>query len=130
MPGWANTPGRSGRETLPSDWDRRVANTLAKEPYCQWGSIPDDKAPYGLCQRRSQEVDHYGDRDDHSKLRGLCTRHHAIRSGRQGAMGLARARKARDARVAAKRAERDRHPGLIEPPADHPSRLNQPPARA
>jgi hypothetical protein len=77
------------RTDLPPDWDMYIRPAiLQRDPFCLWGSIPDDRAGSDyVCGERSAEVDHIGDHDNHEpyNLRGLCAPHHATRTGRQGA---------------------------------------------
>lgn len=72
---------------LPPGWGAIRASVLVRDPVCRWGTLPEDMAEPGMCRERSVDADHIGDPSDHrlEKLRGLCTRHHAIRTGRQGA---------------------------------------------
>jgi hypothetical protein len=101
-------PGNNGRRStpLPPAWDAIRAAVLARDPFCRWGSLPSDMATPGLCAERSVEADHTGAPDDHSltSLRGLCRRHHATRTGRQGA-------EARAAVMPTRRRPTERHPG-------------------
>ena len=73
--------------SLPRGWDGIRAGILARDPRCRYGAIPEDMYELGRCQEPSTEVDHIGDPDDHRPhmLRRICTRHHAMRTGRQGA---------------------------------------------
>src|SRR6516165_10884777 len=77
------------REPLPPNWGQIRAAVLARDPICKWGSLASDMAEPGPCQKRSTDADHIGDINDHrlEALRGLCTNHHATRTGRQGAAG-------------------------------------------
>lgn len=110
--GWDNRPS-TRRETLPPDWEKRRKAQLKRDgKRCQWGSLEEDRAVYGMCDRLAREVDHCGDSQDHDNLRSLCTPHHAKRSARQGAAKSAEVRKAR---VAARKTSSDRHPGLLAP---------------
>ncbi len=79
------------RAPLPPDWGQIRAFVLVRDPQCQWGSLEEDQAEPGRCPNRSTDADHIGEPWDHrvEALRGLCTNHHATRSGRQGAAGKA-----------------------------------------
>jgi hypothetical protein len=84
-----SNPSTGSRRTvpLPRGWEAIRATVLARDPVCRWGTLPEDMAEPGMCQARSTDADHTGDPSDHrlEMLRGLCPRHHAIRTGRQGA---------------------------------------------
>jgi len=60
-------------------------------------------------QRRSVEVDHHRAGDDHgdANLRGVCTWCHRNKSGREGGVASAKARKAK------RRRPPEQHPGLL-----------------
>jgi 5-methylcytosine-specific restriction endonuclease McrA len=92
---------------LPSDWDKYIRPVvLERDQFCLWGSLRSDRvSPDYVCGEFSTEVDHIGAVDDHTwtNLRGLCSEHHATRTGRQGA--------------AARHALR---PQRIRPPERHP----------
>lgn len=124
---WETHPSRR-RQTLPPDWPARCKHQLKHDNYrCQWGSIAEDKAPYGMCGRKAREVDHYGEGDEHDKLRSLCVVHHQLRSARQGAKASG---EARTARAAARFRKPDRHPGLLTPAellAKHQAQASPPP---
>jgi len=79
----------SSRRTvsLPNGWDGIRPVILARDPSCRYGAIPDDMYELGQCREPSTEVDHMGDPDDHrpEMLRGICHRHHLIRTARQAA---------------------------------------------
>lgn len=91
---------------LPSNWGVIRASVLARDPICRWGSLPEDMAEPGRCPNRSTDADHIGDQNDHSlvALRGLCTNHHATRTGRQGAAGKAAVMRTR-------KRPKEQHPG-------------------
>jgi 5-methylcytosine-specific restriction enzyme A len=74
---------------LPPNWGVIRAAVIARDPVCRWGSLDSDMAEPGRCPDRSTDADHIGDPNDHSLevLRGLCQRHHQVRTGRQGAAG-------------------------------------------
>lgn len=111
----ARTAERSGRymytgrrtSPLPPGWGSIRAQVLQRDPICRWGSLPEDHADPGLCMERSTDADHTGSPTNHdlSALRGLCTRHHAIRTGRQGAAGKAQ-------RAFSRKRPPDEHPGF------------------
>jgi hypothetical protein len=92
---------------LPSGWDGLRGPILARDPSCRYGSIPEDMYEPGRCQAPSTEVDHIGDPDDHrhEMLRGLCTRHHNIRTSRQAAL-------ARNATRVTRKRPPESHPGF------------------
>lgn len=124
---WETHPSQR-KATLPPGWDGIQKRIIRRDKRCQWGSLPSDRAAYGQCLRKPNQADHKDLADDHrdSNLRALCAHHHAIRSGRQGAQALASIRIEQKKRVAVKRESRNRHPGLIEPPPDHPSQMYRP----
>ena len=99
----------SSRRTfrLPPNWGQIRAFVLQRDPICRWGSIEEDMANPGLCPNRSTDADHIGDPNDHSPgaLRGLCTNHHATRTGRQGAAGKAAVMRTR-------KRPKEQHPGF------------------
>jgi hypothetical protein len=92
---------------LPPNWGAIRAFVITRDPQCTWGSIREDMAEPGRCLNRSTDADHTGDPNDHSPeaLRGLCTNHHATRTGRQGAAGKAAVMRTR-------KRPRDKHPGF------------------
>ena len=91
---------------LPRNWGQIRLFVLQRDPQCRWGSLPEDMANPGLCLNRSTDADHTGDPNDHrpESLRGLCTNHHATRTGRQGAAGKAAVMRTR-------KRPKERHPG-------------------
>jgi len=92
--------GSTRRSTLSRDWPVRRRRVLRRDPLCV------------LCEQRpSTEVDHIGDRHDHSEanLRGLCTPCHQGRSGRQGGQAGGQARAAR---AASRFRPVEPHPGM------------------
>lgn len=102
---WGQHPS-SRRSTLPPDWPKirqRVLNRDRRQ--CQI------RGPH--CVRTATEVDHVGDRHDHSleQLRSACTPCHTARSAQQGATASGTARRAR---VAARRRPQERHPGVLD----------------
>jgi 5-methylcytosine-specific restriction enzyme A len=94
---------------LPADWDKFIRPAiLQRDPFCLWGSLRDDRAGIDyVCGERSQEVDHIGDPANHEpyNLRGLCSSHHATRTGRQGAAAMLALRPQRNRPP-------DKHPGF------------------
>lgn len=102
-----NSDRRAG---LPGNWTAIRRRVLARDRWCQWGSLDTDRAPYGRCPNRSSDADHKGRSDDHSdeNLRGLCRGHHASRSSSQGGSASGAARRSR-ASLRARPAEA--HPG-------------------
>jgi hypothetical protein len=85
------------RVPLPPNWPAIRIFILHRDPICTWGSLAEDQAEPGRCPNRSTDADHIGDINDHrpQALRGLCTNHHATRTGRQGAAGAARVARSR-----------------------------------
>jgi 5-methylcytosine-specific restriction protein A len=82
------------RSELPADWARIRRRVLKRD--------------FGLCVMcggPANQVDHIGDRDNHSddNLRSLCTPHHQSRTSAQGVA-------VRQARVKAKFRPQERHP--------------------
>lgn len=109
-------PGRWRTSPLPADWPELRADILARDPICMWGFIPSDgptiyrivlQTGQHVCVERSTEVDHIGASDDHrpTSLRGLCSPHHATRTGRQGA-------EARNKLPNLRLRPKERHPGF------------------
>jgi 5-methylcytosine-specific restriction enzyme A len=102
--------GRWRTSDLPQDRAYLVVRNyvLRRDPFCRWGSLPDDRAGTDYrCPAPSDEVDHIGDPRNHdpSNLRGLCSEHHATRTGRQGAA-------ARHALTPRRNRPTERHPGF------------------
>ena len=91
---------------LPPNWGQIRAVVLQRDPICRWGSIESDMANPGLCPNRSTDADHIGNPNDHrpEALRGLCTNHHATRTGRQGSAGKAAVMRTR-------KRPKEQHPG-------------------
>lgn len=108
MPNWQNS---NRRQRLPSDWRDRRQKRLELDDYkCRWFEHGQ------LCGRPATEVDHIkAMTDDHriEALQSLCTYHHAIKSGREGAK--ARAAKYRAAISKSKKKFRrdEPHPGAL-----------------
>jgi 5-methylcytosine-specific restriction enzyme A len=92
---------------LPADWESLRIFVLGRDPICRWGMLSSDMAEPNSCQELSKEVDHIGEPWDHRPiaLRGLCQRHHATRTGRQGAAG-------KTAIMLTRRRPKDPHPGF------------------
>ena len=101
------TPSRR-RSPLPRGWARIRRAVIERDQVCQW---PNDGTPHG----GRLEVDHIGGHDNHDddNLRALCARHHATRTGRQGA---ARS----NARQRTRRRPEDQHPGTARKTGDRP----------
>jgi hypothetical protein len=101
MNSWRTAP-------LPRNWPNIRGKVLKRDPYCQWGLLPDDGAPYLSCAERSIQVDHMGGPDDHrpEMLRGICVVHHQERTARQGVVARARLREIRGTR----RRPKTKHP--------------------
>jgi hypothetical protein len=87
---WRSSP-------LPPGWDGIVKHVLRRDPWCMWGSAPDDGAKFPCCDLPSAEVDHFGAPNDHrlEVLRGLCRNHHAEKSLKQRVSAAAEIRHAR-----------------------------------
>lgn len=67
--------GKRGRD-LPANW-----SALVKDCKEAAGGRCEKIMPSGRrCPRPGSEADHYGDKDDHTKLRWLCTDHHLERT--------------------------------------------------
>lgn len=100
MPDWR---GSTRKATLPPDWPQRQLLVLERDRHKYQHIRTDTGAP---CGRFANEVDHIGDRDDHSygNLQALCHWHHLRKSGRPG--GLAAQAKAATKPVF-------RHPGVL-----------------
>jgi hypothetical protein len=95
------------KEPLPPNWGQIRAFIITRDPQCTWGSLQEDMSEHGRCPNRSTDVDHTGEPWDHSPqaLRGLCQRHHQVRTGRQGAAGKAAVMRTR-------KRPQERHPGF------------------
>ena len=107
--------GSTRRSRLPPNWRKLRLRVMRRDQNaCQWvvnlrtGETHDAPAT---------EVDHIVPGDDHSmsNLQALCSKHHAQKSGTEGARAAANGRAIRKAQLE-KRAEV--HPGLIRPPRD------------
>src|SRR5690606_32967235 len=91
------------RAELPPNWEAIRREILDRDGrQCRW-ILPSGKR----CPRRATDVDHFGDRNDHSprNLRALCTHHHAKVTAMQGVR--ARRKKPR-------RRPEERHPGRLD----------------
>lgn len=88
------------RSPLPTDWPRRRARILKRDPDCQ--------LRYDGCTTTSTEVDHIDQDDDHTdtNLRGVCHPCHAQRTERQrlDSLGIGPSR----------RRPKPNHPGLLD----------------
>lgn len=97
--GWKGASKSSRRDELPPDWPALRSAQLQIDGYrCVW------ELPSGArCPNQATDVDHYGEKWEHHKLRSLCGLHHDKRTAAQG--------------VAAKRVprprKREQHPGLL-----------------
>ncbi len=77
-PAWS---GSARRSTLPRQWQAIRRTVLDRDGHrCTW--VDDGRR----CNRPANQVDHLGDRDDHTlaNLTSLCAWHHARKSSRQG----------------------------------------------
>lgn len=96
--GWASS---NRRDELPPDWPQRRQRVLDRDAHqCTWVEA-------GVrCSARATDVDHAGDRMDHSEasLRSLCDPHHKRKT--QAEAAAARAAKSR-------RRPPPPHPGLV-----------------
>lgn len=95
---WASS---NRREELPPDWaSRLVPRILNRDPDCQ--------LQLQGCTGMSTEVDHIGDKHDHSNgnLRGVCSPCHSKRT-------QAQARAAHRAHYQQVRRQPEPHPGVI-----------------
>jgi 5-methylcytosine-specific restriction protein A len=75
--GWE---GSTRKATLPPDWQAIRRAVLQRDGWrCTWPT------PTGRCTERATDVDHVGDRDDHTleNLRALCAPHHLQHTSRQ-----------------------------------------------
>lgn len=102
--------GTTRRATLPPGWSSTIVPAvLARDPVCRCDGCP--RCTSTGCRRASAEVDHAGDRLDHTKLRGICRPCHSQRTARQGA---AAANARRDTAVRRRR-HGEQHPGMQGP---------------
>ena len=81
-------------EPLPPNWPAIRYQVLARDPVCQWGSLPGEEGP---CGQDSTDADHILGAGDHRlvALRGICHPHHIIRSAGQARAVLASRRSLR-----------------------------------
>jgi hypothetical protein len=107
MPNWE---GSNRRHTLPADWSSTQQRILRRDSgRCQW--VRGDT--HWKCLKPARDVDHRvrpedGGTDDDSNLWALCQWHHRWKTGREGGIASAAARRAkRDAKPA------PLHPGLV-----------------
>lgn len=99
---WASSTRRT---TLSGDWPRRKNSILKRDGRRCGLRLP-------MCIDVATEVDHIeGHSDDPANLRAVCQPCHAHRSAQQGASASSAVRRAR---VAARRREPERHPGLCD----------------
>jgi hypothetical protein len=97
--GWG---GSNRKAELPDNWPQmRLATMVAAGWRCQ--AIRKDGT---RCPKRATDCDHYGDKNDHTKLRALCGFHHDQRSSRQGV-------EARRELTTGRRRPPERHPGEL-----------------
>jgi 5-methylcytosine-specific restriction protein A len=104
MPNWE---GSDRRERLPADWPKRRLRVLRRDG----GQCTALTQAGTRCDSLASDVDHVRPGDDHSyeNLTSLCSYHHRIKSGREGAAAQAAKR-----RQIAKRFRRsEQHPGLL-----------------
>ena len=102
MSGWYKRP-TDRKATLPADWEQRRATRLRRDRHrCQHIRYDTGKR----CGDRANQVDHIGDRNDHSleNLQSLCEYHHMQKTGSQGGTAAARARAQR---------QKQKHPGIV-----------------
>lgn len=88
MSGWENS-GR--RDELPPNWPELRKAVIARDRTCRWRVGPGQ-----LCCKPGNQVDHIIRGNDHrpENLQLLCTRHHRIKSSREGAAAAAARRRA------------------------------------
>lgn len=97
---WSGNSATNRREELPDDWEELRAEQLQRDGgRCTW------RLPSGeRCPNDATDVDHYGAKHDHTKLRSLCGPHHDKRTALQGA------REAAKLRASPPRRKKDVHP--------------------
>lgn len=104
--GWA---GSDRKETLPSDWEQRVAKVRARSGgRCEWKVDPAN-GNYRRCPNAADGgVDHFKGRTYHELdgLRDSCHRHHSKKSSQEGNDAK------REIRTRTRRTP-ERHPGMI-----------------
>lgn len=101
MSGWVDRP-TDRRSTLPSDWWKRRGHVFKRDhKRCQHIRYDTGRK----CLAVATDVDHIGDRDDHSyeNLQSLCGFHHDQKTGAQGGNAAAANRRNKPA---------PRHPGI------------------
>lgn len=99
--GWKGKSQSSRRDELPADWPALRKAQLEEDNYrCVW-QLPSGKR----CNLPATDVDHYGEKWEHHKLRSLCGPHHDKRTSEQG----------NDAkrRPPPRRRPPEQHPGLV-----------------
>ena len=96
---WSGNSATNRSEELPDDWAQLRAEQLDRDDHrCVW------KLPSGArCPNEATDVDHYGPKWDHTRLRSLCSSHHDKRTALQGMQEAARRR-------ATPRRRKDPHP--------------------
>lgn len=104
------------RSPLPRGWERIRAQVLARDGYrCTFVGSDGVRCPSSKSNPIGGrlEVDHVGDRDDHSlaNLRTLCAYCHAQRTAQQAA----EARRQAGVGYRPRARQPERHPGLIDP---------------
>ena len=94
--------GSNRRAELPENWDALRAATIRRAGgRCEW-RLPSRRR----CPRPGTDVDHFGDKHDHGRLRLLCAKHHDDHTAFQ----------ARQAKAAVKQSRYRRgeeHPGTL-----------------
>ena len=102
MPGWSNSDRRS---RLPADWGKVRTRVLRRDlNQCQVKMLDGSR-----CRDIASDVDHIRNGDDHheSNLQAICDWHHKNKSSSEGAMALAKKRRAIHRRFRTQEA----HPG-------------------
>src|SRR5690606_10184743 len=104
MPGWVGS-NRLGR--LPTNWKAIRARILIRDNYQCCYVDSNDK----LCMNVATDVDHIVNNDDNNdyNLQSLCSYHHRMKSGKEGAR--ASNNKQQQRRDKAKQQSR-KHPGI------------------
>ena len=99
MSGWQES---NRRQELPDNWNALRASVIRRaQGRCQW-KLPSGKR----CPRPGTDVDHYGDKDDHSKLRLLCEKHHNDHTAWQAKQAKVKTKQSRYRRG-------EEHPGTL-----------------
>jgi 5-methylcytosine-specific restriction protein A len=83
---WKRSNGARWRDDYGAAWPALARRVLHEEPRCRYGTLPSER-DVPPCTAPSREVDHItpkarGGTDDRTNLRGLCTHHHFVKSGR------------------------------------------------